>query len=530
MPLAIRPGWWLLGGILIGGAAAYPISRTLLVAKNPPPSTGAPAFAGVSGGFSSPLLDTTAPVPLRRLVLPWESHRAVVLGLTPEVIDNQPGVYAALLELIRIAAEFVDVGVMYPDHAPDTETRTTLRVSEMPQAEAISRRLQFIPSSISSVWVRDTLPQYAIARSNRLVLIDSRSVDLTSDPTQLLGLLSDQRSEEPSRASRADRKLKQIFGDDIAPSFLATYLRFETGEEVRVVRPPLALDGGDFISLSTDDVVVSESTLRYNGGRDDELRATIRDYFGVKRVHFLPTLPGRTIDHLDFILQGIDAGVVVIARPPPAPVQPRLHAARLDDRIRKTLTKNRDYLRAHFPKLRIIELPMLPPIMAAPEQVREKIRQRITLRLAAQHRIDLDAYWHGPPGNPAGAAAAAQLKRILAERFGAGTPTDFDRVAREVLGDSVANLEATFVEDQTIYRTYVNATLLRAVDGRTAIIIPRYHPRNDAERSMIAAMEEEVLRAYRAAVPEARLIWLDCDDLINEMGAVHCVTHTVPAR
>lgn len=529
MLLMNRFGRWLFGGLILGGAAALSILWLRSTDDDRPAALASPATDGLHGGFSSPLLDPTAPVPLRRLVLPWEPHRMLVLGLTPEVIDHQPEVYGALLELIRIASEFVEVAVMYPDHAPDTETRTVLRVMKMPEGPAVSRRLHFIPSSISSIWVRDSLPQYAVSRKQRLVLIDSRSVDLTSDPTQLLGLLSDQRSDDPRLGVRADRKLQQIFGDDIAPSFLASFLRFDSGAEVRVVRPPLALDGGDFICLSSDDVAVSESTLRYNGGRDDELRATIQDYFGVKRVHFLPTLPGRTIDHLDFIMQGTDEGVVVIAKAPPQVPQSRVYAARLDERVRRTLEKNRDYLRKHFPKLRIIELPMPPPIVASREQVQEDIRRRIYRRLAAKHQIDLNAYWRGEPGNPAGAAAATEFKRIVAEHFGAGTPADFDRVAREVLGDSVANLEATFVDEQTIYRTYVNATLIRAADGRTAIIIPRYQPRDESERPMIAAMEAEVLAAYRSAVPDARLIWLDCDELINELGAVHCVTHTVPA-
>lgn len=166
MLLMNRFGRWLFGGLILGGAAALSILWLRSTDDDRPAALASPATDGLHGGFSSPLLDPTAPVPLRRLVLPWEPHRMLVLGLTPEVIDHQPEVYGALLELIRIASEFVEVAVMYPDHAPDTETRTVLRMMKMPEEPAVSRRLHFIPSSISSIWVRDSLPQYAVAESS----------------------------------------------------------------------------------------------------------------------------------------------------------------------------------------------------------------------------------------------------------------------------------------------------------------------------------------------------------------------------
>jgi agmatine deiminase len=63
------------------------------------------------------------------------------------------------------------------------------------------------------------------------------------------------------------------------------------------------------------------------------------------------------------------------------------------------------------------------------------------------------------------------------------------------------------------YRTYTNAVFV----NRT-ILLPVYEERYDTT----------ALRIWREAMPGYRVVGIECDDMINLSGAIHCITHCVP--
>lgn len=487
------------------------------------------ADANLPGGIRSPLTKPTMPAPLDRFIQPWEAQRALVVALTPSFLTNHPDALQTYLSLFRIAARYLDILIIVPFDRPEIQVQIVQLLSKNPTDAALLNRIRFVAATNSTIWARDYLPQYALGAKGRLVMLDPGRIDFTSDPTEALNLFS---NPDVNPSATYYRQLQRNLGDDVTPAYLASFIRTNYRYNLQLVRPPIALDGGDFITIGGDDVVLSQSTLRFNGGEDDSIEQVLNAYFGLKNVHYLETLPGYTIDHLDFILMPADASTILVAEPPPRMDSPQLYDSLLLDEVTRVLNDNRHYLEEHFPNKKLISVPM-PPIPRTPRsEVLQEIRQQLLQELCNIYLIKWSDIAGRPPGDPVQKETQKQFERALVGQFGQvnfDNEKDLDRVARVVLGSSLADLEASHVKHAVAYRTYLNALLLHNTDGKRAVIIPRYKPQTPEEAPVIAKMETRVLAAFKEAFPDADLQWLDCDPIIGSFGAVHCITHTIPA-
>ena len=493
------------------------------------PGTGPSAEDTLPPGIRSPLTKPTLPVPLSHFIQPWEPQRALVVALTPSFLTNQPEALQTYLSLFRIAANYMDILIVVPFDRPEVQVQVIELLKKTSDGDALHSRIKFVAATNSTVWARDYLPQYAVGTSGRLVMLDSGRIDFTSDPTEALNLFT---SPEINPTAIYYRQLQRNLGDDVTPAYLASNIRTNYRYDLQLVRPPISLDGGDFITLGGDDVILSQSTLRFNGGQDEEVAQVMSSYFGLKKVHYLETLPGYTIDHLDFIVMPANEKTVLIAEPPPGMKSPQLYDGILLDQVTDVLNENRRYLLEQFPDKQFIPVPM-PPIVRTPRtQVLTQISQHILQELCSQYLIKWTDLAGRTPGDPVQKEAQKQFERALVGQFGQvrfEDEKDLNRVAKVVLGASLAELEARHVKQAVAYRTYLNALYLRNVAGKSAVIIPRYKAQNADEVPIIAKMEDKVLAAYKLAFPGADLHWLDCDPIIGSFGAVHCITHTIPA-
>mgnify|MGYP003652871333 CR=1 FL=1 len=504
------------------------LSAILVTVLSPSETAGAFAEMKLPVGLQSPLTKPTAAIPVQRLIQPWEAQRALVVAMTPSFITNQPRALQSYVELFRVAAPYLDILIMIPEGHPEIQIKLNQLLSDSPSDQAVRMRLKYITASNASVWVRDYLPQYAIGENGKMIMLDSGRINFTTDPNESLNLLANDTSNTNSSYYR---EMQRVLADDIAPFYLANYARSHFRYEIQTIRPPLDLDGGDFITLGDREVLVSASTLKYNGGLEEDFARILKEYYGLKQVHILTTLPGVTIDHLDFIIMAADESTLLVAEPPPAMESPQLYDAILVDQITDILTVNRDYLSEHLPSKRIISVPM-PPLLRAPRsEVLGTIRQNALKALCLAYKIKWAEIAELPLGKRKQKAAQKKFDRKLAAQFGEvdfNKDHDLDRVTKIVLQESLAELEANYIRESVPYRTYLNATFIKNAAGKQAVIIPRYKPRHNAEIEVLAAMEIRVLEAYREAFPDADLHWVDCDALIGNFGAIHCITHTIP--
>lgn len=201
-----------------------------------------------------------------------------------------------------------------------------------------SKNVQFIQIGVSSKWVRDYGPIFIRDADGQIFCVDPRyQTDRTSleekrraveqrrqfELLKGLVLALNKNNSEAGKAAQAyaedaadyrDRLL-----DDVSPSLLAARLRQRSRNVLRpyplnVVRPPIALDGGDFFTDGNGVGFTSTATLQLNGGNQEQLNQVFRDYFGVKDVVYLNPLPGLTVKHIDMFFKVVSPEIILLGR------------------------------------------------------------------------------------------------------------------------------------------------------------------------------------------------------------------------
>ncbi|MCK9463904.1 MAG: agmatine deiminase family protein [Proteobacteria bacterium] len=78
-----------------------------------------------------------------------------------------------------------------------------------------------------------------------------------------------------------------------------------------------------------------------------------------------------------------------------------------------------------------------------------------------------------------------------------------------------------------VYRSYMNSQIINGV-----VAMPSYYePQNDETADYLLDKEAEAITAYEAAAPNGVEVWaIDSDHIIPLAGAIHCITHEMPAE
>ncbi|MCF3649540.1 agmatine deiminase family protein [Synoicihabitans lomoniglobus] len=461
----------------------------------------------------------TPPVPLARLATEWEPQRALVLGMAlPELMADQ-SIAHYQRDLLVAAHDLVDVYVFCEhDHTRAMAYFLSL-LNELPQAEAVLARTDFVDSRNLSRWTRDYGPVFGIKPNQGLVMLDHVYRNLTLD-----------LEERVESKSDSLRKFMSLQGDAM-PGDVAVYLQQRFDTEVDVVRPPLWMDGGDFIHDGKGNVFISAQTLVRNGGNKSALTELFRRYFGAKQLHVLHALPGSTVNHLDMVIKFLDANTVVVADYQSDDDENlNRYRRQLTQSVRTILAENEAYLRKHFPSLRILKMPM-PPIMFMSEE-------EILAEGASEFLQAMAVNWGLTTADNLQHLRQAELRqleestlhRIRGEvgRVNLSSVDGFNAVLRHYGQLPMDKYFDMHSESVTRYRSYINSLFLHSTAGRQAFLVPRFSGRTTAETARLTAWESQVATTYHQAWPDAEIRWINCDGMITDMGFIHCTTITVP--
>ena len=216
-----------------------------------------------------------------------------------------------------------------------------------------SARVQFVQVPVRTKWVRDYGPIFVKGGDGKIICVDPRyetdrqSLEQTREIARmkdLIGAILKQQAkntdlkkqqdadeaDEPDQAGEADEEEKQeqaeastyretrLF-DDVSPSLLAPRLRQRNKESVlpypiNVVRPPLALDGGDFFTDGKGVGFTSTETLQSNGGNIELINEVFQEYFGIREVVYLQPLPGSTVKHIDMFFKPVTDRILLLGK------------------------------------------------------------------------------------------------------------------------------------------------------------------------------------------------------------------------
>ena len=468
----------------------------------------------------SPSFRYTPPVKLARLTNEWEPQQALVVGMSLPEIAAAPDIAAYQLKLLETVHPYLEIYVFFEDDFSRNYAYFLSLINRRPDADAILARTHFVDSRNLIRWTRDYGPIFGIKPDKSLVAIDFIYRNLTRDLEELT-----------RQAPDSLRKFMTLQGDAM-PGDLAVYLqqRFET--EVEVVRPPLSMDGGDFVHDGQGNIFVSTQTLIRNGGNKPALTELFRRYFGAKELHVLQSLPGSTVNHLDMIVKFLDPTTVVL--PDYQSDGEELlnrYRSELTKKVLAVLSENERYIRKHLPQVRILKMPMPPIMFMSPKEILVEARAEF-LQFTAISRGLMSAEQMNQLKAPERAQLEERTQALIRSEVGNvdwHTIDGFNAILRHYGQLPMDKYFDVYSESVTRYRSYINSVFLHNTDNQQAFVVPQFTPRNAAEEVRMRTWENQVETIYRQVWPRAQIHWINCDAMVTDMGFIHCTTITVPA-
>lgn len=512
------PPWIFLGLIL----AACPVAYILGLSQSKGSRSlheEVPADFEQGGPSIPATFRYTHPIPLKRLATEWEPQRALVLSASFPAMMSANDISIFQVQLLDIARQYVDI-LFFSEHDDNRAYAYFLSLIQThPDAAQIMEKTHFVDSRNLMRWARDFGPIFGFDQKDGLIAIDFVYRNLNRDLAE-----SAQGSSETFRHFMTQQ-------GDAMPADVAVELQDRYEIDVQLTRPPLWMDGGDFVHDGQGNVFVSHQTLIRNGGNRHALEELFRRYFGAKKLHILASLPGATVNHLDMILKFVNSDTLMIPDFHHAPSESlNPYRRELSRRVREILEKNETYLRKNFPDRRIIKVPMPPIMFMSPDEILKEAQTEF-LRIMALNKGVMTGAEINSLNEPGRIALEQKMKQIMTREIGHAdfSSTDgFNAVLRhygQVALDKYFDLHSEAV---TRYRSYINSLFLRNAAGDHGFVIPRFTSTDPVENQNLRAWEQEVAKAYKSAWPDANIHWINCDTMVTDMGFIHCVSITVP--
>lgn len=464
----------------------------------------------------------TPPVELSRLANEWEPQQALILSISfPEAIEDLE-IARNFVTVLDVAHFYLDIYVFCDQEKHKQYAHFLSLINQHPRVEAILEKTHFIDSRSLLRWTRDFGPIFGFGADDRLVVIDLVYRDMMKT-----------LEEEALKRDEPLDPLRDFFNlhGDAMPSEVAAMLGSEYEIPVDIARPPVSMDGGDFVSDGRGNIFISRQTLVRNGGNRSELESVFRRYFGAKQLHILEALPGRTVPHLDMIVKFLDHETVAL---PDFKVSTETeinpYQAELNRKTRSVIEKNERYLRKHFPNHKILKMPMPPILFKSRDEIVTEAKQAFVKvvaldkgmvaadqinRLADTQLVDLERQ-----------VLTAIRREMPSADF--STHAAFDAVLRQYGQLPLDAFIDRYSEPVTRYRSYINSVFLHSKEGRQAFLVPRFTSSNSSETALLNEWEADVESVYRTAWPKAKIHWINCDSMVSDLGFLHCSTITVP--
>ncbi|MDQ8197282.1 agmatine deiminase family protein [Pelagicoccus enzymogenes] len=485
-------------------------------------------------GFFNLLTFPTEPLPVARLIAEWDPAQALLVSIPVKEFLRDESMHRFYGEYLSLALRHTQVVIAYD--VADTRYLTNFEETLLKHLEnrEASEGIRYAPTRSRSIWIRDNGPTFAFDERAELIVIDSIYRQLEGEIDAFSNSSIDVDSKDLAYDLEAFVNFRQAGrNDDVTPLFLAKAIRQDLGVSCDTVRPPLHLQGGDFMTDGEGNVFVSEDTILANGGRKRHVESILQQYFGAEEVHVLNALPGATAKHLDLLLKPLSPRLMLYVEPPNASDTARVYSKRMSREVKAAQETNLSYLRKQFPDMELVSLPMPPIIEDNASHVVASIRNQLIIVVCEQAGINYLRYHKLAKGSAERESANRMIGKAITEAVGRpldlGSRDDLDIACQAFLGSGLDALEHFHVSSTTVYRSYANSVILKTPEGETVVFLPRYKAVEGESQADFDRYESEVEAAYRIGYPDAILYWVDCDAMVRRLGALHCLSMTIPA-
>ncbi|MDQ8201807.1 agmatine deiminase family protein [Pelagicoccus sp. SDUM812003] len=485
-------------------------------------------------GFFSPVSEPTPAVPVGRIATEWETARAVAVNVSIRETLEVEEILQLYLDLATAVTPYVPLLVGYDPVEEGSLGRFRERLRERLGEDLGPGGLLFMPTYTRSSWIRDYAPIFAYTDDGYLVSIDPVSRLLEPEMEAFANLPSSLERRERTRPfGRFQNFRNSSRKDDLAPVHIARFLRQTLEMECELSKPALHLQGGDFLTDGLGNIFISEDTFLRNGGQRLRMLSVFEKYFRAKSLHVLEAPPGAAAKHLDMTMKFTSSDTILISEPPVATKDATPYLEYIARTCAHNFNTNIQYLRSRFPEKRVILVPS-PPLLAVSDEVFSQwLTVRIVESVCERLGIDFESYLKDARTGLKDAENQRRIDAHIRALVGPDVETESHEgrtlLAKAVLGESVEQLRSDYVPSSIGYRSYTNSLLIKNRNGAEAVILPRYKPKSHEPVELFVQLEQSVEAAYREALPNAKLHWVDCDFMAQRSGAIHCLTLSIPA-
>lgn len=163
---------------------------------------------------------------------------------------NDQRTFAFYFSLIEASSRCVDIGILQGVDGGRLTGRFLKHLKDKGLSDESLARIHFIPSLSSDYWIRDFGPLFAIGKKGNLAVTDAiyRNLehekevwDTTPMDIDSNHLVTDFEGFEAFRLSKRR--------NEVTPNYVDKFLRQTFQCDCDLVRPPLHLQGGDYIQL-----------------------------------------------------------------------------------------------------------------------------------------------------------------------------------------------------------------------------------------------------------------------------------------
>lgn len=526
------------------------------------------------------------PVEITRAITEWDPTSALVLSLPYEDAISDTVLFDFYMEITKKALRCVDVWLMVDerDLASIKDVITKLEAFGLKKYLFSNQphTVHLVPARFNTKWIRDFGPIFLAGANDQWVMADAVYRDVREeshydDEVDMLegtlfgdALISVFGDFPLNRTNNMDRH-----EDDAASMYLSIHLRQEYGHTLKIVRPPFQLWGGDLLTDGQGNGFISSETLVMNGGNHTDVELILKAYYGINKITYLDPLPGETIKHLDMIFKPIDENTFLAVDYQTQENNDEPYMNYLHYETKRLMDKNIKILQRAFPNRRLVSLPM-PPLMRICKlpgmglEMTQSLFENKDIPLP-QELVKNPGLWtferflyfihatnllmdelHDPPSEcllktlkidgefqiieDEQAMLTGLVQKIIKNDQElllclAKSVLDHEEMSgenEEVIRKGLARIFSHYLYEDIyedpgnytyIYRTYHNAVFLNGPTSQM-LLVPSY--------SNCEEMEEEVKRIYEELYPETEIVFINCDDIIQQYGALHCVTTTIP--
>ncbi len=477
-------------------------------------------------------LKPTPPVEVERIFQEWEPSQALFMTIPAESdLKDDPLRLTFYVDMIRAALPLMPVVIVINLQHEALVSYLMEALVRHGLTEAELEEVTFFIARAKTRWIRDYAPLYGSDTNGAIVVLDSRYTKSFSEYMSAYFAKQDTPPPPAPGDSALESYAYQLDSwEDRFPAEMARYIREQGAPPVKIVRPPVFLEGGDIVTDGRGNLVISMQTLYDNGGSEDQMARVAQEFFGQEQVHYLRQLPRSRVLHLDYVMKFTGPQTCLIAEPYTETLKTPFYRS-LSEEVEAALEFNTRYMGKHFPDTKLIPVPMIPPTRDSEEVFLQTVRNGLEKYIAWTHGwIEEETYMAGTekPLNK------HTLDRVLAALLGdtglldLDTPENLDKAMQHYFGRTLAQQRFTHTDDTFYFRSYLNSLLLVNETGRARFLVPRFKPIDQYEEEWMPEVEERVEAAYKAALPGADVVWIHSDVMAAMGGAVHCTSHLLP--